>query len=333
MASGLLLADGEARSGAPPAGALRALSGGHRGGTTTGPPGVGRRPGGSRGLRPPGVAPRRRCRGPRPRRRRRPRARRVPRRASWCLRRRPGRLRTRGSVDHAHRAAGGADARGGAERLGVRATSRARSLLAAARQLAEDPVQLSDIARLQGRIEVNLGSATDAHRIFVEAAHASTRSTRPEPWRWRSPRPSCAPTAPTAARRWTAGDIHVDGRRRRLGPNRVPQADARRDDPGRRGRLVRGRRRAGPRLAPATRSTTSTYSATWATPHCSSATTRPNGLLRPRLSRAREAARSWWSSTPCSGCASGTCGRRLGGGPQQRRGGALARHGAWGSAP
>ena len=51
-------------------------------------------------------------------------------------------------------------------------TIRARALLAAARQLAADPVLLSDIARLQGRIEVNLGSATDAHRIFVEAAHA-----------------------------------------------------------------------------------------------------------------------------------------------------------------
>ena len=30
----------------------------------------------------------------------------------------------------------------------------------------------SDIARLQGRIEVNIGSANDAHRIFTEAAHA-----------------------------------------------------------------------------------------------------------------------------------------------------------------
>ena len=31
---------------------------------------------------------------------------------------------------------------------------------------------LSDIARLRGRIEVNIGSATDAHRIFIDAAHA-----------------------------------------------------------------------------------------------------------------------------------------------------------------
>lgn len=51
-------------------------------------------------------------------------------------------------------------------------TTQARALLATARKFAADPVLLSDIARLQGRIEVNIGSATDAHRIFVEAAHA-----------------------------------------------------------------------------------------------------------------------------------------------------------------
>ena len=73
----------------------------------------------------------------------------------------------------AHPATGRADAGGGPQRLGLRADrSQARALLAAARQLAEDPVLLSDIARLQGRIEVNIGSANDAHRIFTEAAHA-----------------------------------------------------------------------------------------------------------------------------------------------------------------
>ena len=50
-------------------------------------------------------------------------------------------------------------------------TGRARELLEAARPSA-DPVLLGGIARLQGRIEANLGSATDATRIFVEAAHA-----------------------------------------------------------------------------------------------------------------------------------------------------------------
>ncbi len=51
-------------------------------------------------------------------------------------------------------------------------TAQARALLVATRQYAEDPVLLSDIARLQGRMEVNIGSANDAHRIFTEAAHA-----------------------------------------------------------------------------------------------------------------------------------------------------------------
>jgi DNA-binding CsgD family transcriptional regulator len=46
-----------------------------------------------------------------------------------------------------------------------------RALLSAAREAATDPLLLCDIARLRGHIEVNLGSATDAHRIFVEVAH------------------------------------------------------------------------------------------------------------------------------------------------------------------
>ena len=50
--------------------------------------------------------------------------------------------------------------------------SAARELLAAARAGATDPVLLSDIARLRGHIEVNIGSAIDAHQIFIDAAHA-----------------------------------------------------------------------------------------------------------------------------------------------------------------
>lgn len=50
--------------------------------------------------------------------------------------------------------------------------SEATLLLAAAREAADDPVLLCDIARLKGHIEVNLGSAAKAHRIFVEAAQA-----------------------------------------------------------------------------------------------------------------------------------------------------------------
>ncbi|TCN42134.1 putative ATPase [Kribbella orskensis] len=51
-------------------------------------------------------------------------------------------------------------------------TGLSRTLLSAAQAAATDPVLRSDIARLRGRIEVNIGSAKDAHRIFIEAAEA-----------------------------------------------------------------------------------------------------------------------------------------------------------------
>ncbi len=47
-----------------------------------------------------------------------------------------------------------------------------RAMLSTARAAATDPVLLSDIARLRGHIEVNIGSATDAHQIFIDAARA-----------------------------------------------------------------------------------------------------------------------------------------------------------------
>ena len=50
------------------------------------------------------------------------------------------------------------------------AAGQAQALLLAARDGASDPLLLGDIARLRGHIEVNLGSAAEAHRIFVEAA-------------------------------------------------------------------------------------------------------------------------------------------------------------------
>ena len=50
--------------------------------------------------------------------------------------------------------------------------SHAQALLAKAREAALDPALLADVARLRGHIEVNLGSASEAHRIFVEAAQA-----------------------------------------------------------------------------------------------------------------------------------------------------------------
>ena len=50
--------------------------------------------------------------------------------------------------------------------------ARSRTILSGAGPVT-DPLLSSDIARLRGRIEVNTGSATDAHRIFVEAANAA----------------------------------------------------------------------------------------------------------------------------------------------------------------
>jgi len=49
-------------------------------------------------------------------------------------------------------------------------TTRARALATAAREGADDRLLRADIDRLRGRIEVNVGSASDAHRIFTQAA-------------------------------------------------------------------------------------------------------------------------------------------------------------------
>ena len=50
--------------------------------------------------------------------------------------------------------------------------ARAQDLLRAAREGTEDALLLCDVARLRGHIEVNIGSAPEAHRVFVDAAHA-----------------------------------------------------------------------------------------------------------------------------------------------------------------
>ena len=49
--------------------------------------------------------------------------------------------------------------------------ARAQTLLSAARD-TDDPLLQCDVARLRGHIEVNIGSAPEAHRVFVDAAHA-----------------------------------------------------------------------------------------------------------------------------------------------------------------
>ncbi len=49
---------------------------------------------------------------------------------------------------------------------------RARALAAASRETASDPLLRADIDRLRARIEIYVGSAPDAHRIFTVAARA-----------------------------------------------------------------------------------------------------------------------------------------------------------------
>jgi DNA-binding CsgD family transcriptional regulator len=51
-------------------------------------------------------------------------------------------------------------------------TTPARRLATAARDLADDRLLRADIDRLRGRIEVNVGSGVDAHRIFVTAVRS-----------------------------------------------------------------------------------------------------------------------------------------------------------------
>jgi hypothetical protein len=51
-------------------------------------------------------------------------------------------------------------------------TKPARTLSAAARELADDRVLRAEIDRLRGTIEVNVGSGVDAHRIFATAGRA-----------------------------------------------------------------------------------------------------------------------------------------------------------------
>jgi hypothetical protein len=54
-------------------------------------------------------------------------------------------------------------------------------LAAAAREHADDRLLRADIDRLRGRIEVNVGSASDVHRIFTRAARSVAADDRPRP--------------------------------------------------------------------------------------------------------------------------------------------------------
>ena len=124
-------------------------------------------------------------------------------------------------------------------------TSRARALLATARQRASDPVLLSGIARLRGRIEVNLGSANDAHRIFVESARAIREVDPPRALEMAVAAAIMRTYGADSGATLEVGDIDVEVAETDRAPDRVPQADARRDDPRRPRRLGRSRGRAG----------------------------------------------------------------------------------------
>ena len=111
---------------------------------------------------------------------------------------------------------------------------RARSLAMLARELADDALLRADIDRLRGRIEVNVGSATDAHRIFMQAAQAVAGQ---DPVR--ALEMAVAATLDAQLRRRQRDAVagrHARGRRRggRYDPHPQPQASARGHDAGRR---------------------------------------------------------------------------------------------------
>ena len=143
------------------------------------------------------------------------------------------------STDPAQRAA--SRLRGGPQRLGVRAGGAARRSCCRRHVKAPtDPLLLCDIARLRGHIEVNLGSATEAHRIFVDAAHA----VHPvDPVRALEIGVAAAVMRTFGADSGTplpSDDLLAAAAAGRLAADAVPAAHAGRHDPG-------GRRQTGPR--------------------------------------------------------------------------------------
>lgn len=62
--------------------------------------------------------------------------------------------------------------------------TRASALCASARALADNRLLRADIDRLRGRIEFNVGSANDAHRILTRAAEQVAAHDRYVPSRW-----------------------------------------------------------------------------------------------------------------------------------------------------
>ena len=125
----------------------------------------------------------------------------VPRRASRRLRRRDDRLRTRGSTERRGAAACRADVRRCSQRLGVRARppeSRDAAVHGARSRHRPGAAQRHRASAGTHRGQHRLGDrrSPDLHR---RRPRRPRRRPAAVPWRWRSPPPSCAPTAPTAA--------------------------------------------------------------------------------------------------------------------------------------
>ena len=122
--------------------------------------------------RPVRLAPGRGRRRPGRRGRRRACRRRCAGRTTRRVRRRDGRLRARRRAGRRAGAARRPRVRGRPQRLGGRPSSDGADAAPRPRALADDRACCADIDRLRGRIEVNVGSAIDAHRIFAAAARA-----------------------------------------------------------------------------------------------------------------------------------------------------------------
>ena len=181
----------------------------------------------------------------------------------------------------------------------------ARTLAASARELATDPLLRADIDRLRARIEVYVGNAVDAHRIFTVAARTVADADA-----GRALEMACAGalnrtygsdsgatlTEPVLTRLLTATDADTPRTtclRLLLGhPDRLgrPGLGQRRPRPG--GGPRRRARRRGPRRHGQPR----------ATPPCTSATTRgPVSSTRPWHRRPARPGPAWSSSTRWSG--------------------------------
>ena len=171
--SGLLVVDAGHRPGSSPAGPVRGVPGRDQQGTPRSAPRAGRSPRPGRATRTgtPGTAPR-------------PSTAPTPTvvadltAAGARAERRGGYAAASAAYERAAELTAGGQPRAALLYAAARTawaagqTTPARTLSAAARELADDRVLRADIDRLRGRIEVNVGSATDAHHIFAAAARA-----------------------------------------------------------------------------------------------------------------------------------------------------------------